>query len=122
MNTHLTTQEDITIFKHILDLCIRPAIGTASLSGPFTDAEKAAVPAVFLDEQTVKIFMPNGGRIYFLIQKRSAFNVSDRNMLARFVSRLQGSVYGNDALSAYKEASASRVRQESRPACSHVNA
>ncbi|NLC24504.1 MAG: hypothetical protein GX776_08600 [Oxalobacter sp.] len=112
MNTHLTTQEDITIFKHILDLCIRPVIGSARLSGPFTDAEKASVPAVFLDEKTVKIFMPNGGRIYFLMQKGSAFNLSDKTMLTRFVSRLQSTVYGSDALSAYRETSGVPVQAE----------
>lgn len=109
MNTHLTTQEDITIFKHILDLCLRPVIGSAELTGPFTDIEKAAVPSVFLDERTVKIFMPNGGRIYFLMKKRVAFNVTDRNMLTRFVGKLQSSIYGNDVLSAYRESASVRV-------------
>lgn len=102
MNTHLTTTEDITIFKHILDLFLRPVIGSAKLSGPFTDAEKTGVPSVFLDERTLKIFMPNGSRIYFLIKKRNAFNVSDKNMLTRFVSKLQSSIYGSDVLSALR--------------------
>lgn len=121
MNTHLTTQEDITIFKHILDLCLRPVIGSAALSGPFTDAEKAAEPAVFPDDRSVKIFMPNGSRIYFLMKKRSAFTVSDKNMLARFVSRLQSNIYGNDVLSAYREAAAVRTPEKALEAYSDAN-
>lgn len=88
MHTHLITQEDVVLFKQILDIYLMPIIGNPVLSGPFTDMEKPASPVVFLKENVIKIFMQDGVRIYFLMRKRTAFNASEKNLIARFAGNL----------------------------------
>lgn len=71
-------ENDIAIFRDILESYIQPVTYGAIMSGPYTDAVRPLSPVVYDTQHRIKIFVCENSRIYFIFQRRLPFSAKEK--------------------------------------------
>ena len=92
MDTCTMVEEDITIFRQVFHLYIRPLVSGVSLMGPFTDAARASHPVVEVSPDCVRVFVPKHDGVSFVFQKEKPFTNNEKNLIEQIMRRIHGLV------------------------------
>ncbi|MDL2283529.1 hypothetical protein LJC19_00030 [Oxalobacter sp. OttesenSCG-928-P03] len=92
MDTCTMVEEDISIFRQVFNLYIRPLVNGIDLIGPFTDEIRVSHPVVEVSPDCVRVFVPKHDSLSFVFQKEKPFTGNEKNLIEQIMRRIHGQV------------------------------